>query len=645
MLNGVLPAFDIDRLGWSLALVRGLAVAGLMSTFGTLAFRHLVAAPALRRATPAQARVLDQPQLRLARRSIGTAAALLVLWLALQTAAITGGHEVATILGALPDVVAATRFGHLVTLQLASLLVVAVVATGRWPAWIAMLASALPLALQAGHGHAAAMQAAPSVLLGAGIVHLLAAGAWAGGLWPLLSVVRDAPPAVGASACRYFSPMGKWCVAAVLASAGVQFWELIGGIPGLVGTAYGEVALIKMALFAALFGFALANRYRLAPRLLGPDPASARRSLMRSIGAQTGVGLAAVLAAGLLSALPPSMHTQPVWPFTEQFSLVVVEGDSEVRAEVLRALAAMAGAAAIVALGTAWRRRRWFALLSAAVATLLVLRAAPSLGLLLVPAGPTSFYRSPTGFAVGSIAAGAALYGPHCASCHGFDGRGSGPRAKGLALPPADLTAPHLWDHADGELFGWLAQGMQAPAGELVMPGFSPALSDDDLWALIDAIRAHNAGAGHAATGAWSPPIPAPSFQLTCAEGNPTELADLRGRSVRLVFGRTLRSAGEQDPAGLVTIMADGNASERDACVVDDGAIRAAYAIVLGEQPEAMSGIEVLIDPAGWLREAHRAENSGPAEQAWLAAALQAIAGHPVTGMGAVDGGMNHRHH
>jgi hypothetical protein len=37
-------------------------------------------------------------------------------------------------------------------------------------------------------------------------------------------------------------------------------------------------------------------------------------------------------------------------------------------------------------------------------------------------------------------APGAEPYAAYCASCHGADGRGTGPRAAALAEPPADLT-------------------------------------------------------------------------------------------------------------------------------------------------------------------------------------------------------------
>jgi mono/diheme cytochrome c family protein len=89
--------------------------------------------------------------------------------------------------------------------------------------------------------------------------------------------------------------------------------------------------------------------------------------------------------------------------------------------------------------------------------------AIPHLDLLFVPAYPTSYYSSSTNFAVTSIARGAELFPADCAACHGPTGRGDGPAAKTLPVPPADLTASHLWMHSDGELFWWLSHGMEGP--------------------------------------------------------------------------------------------------------------------------------------------------------------------------------------
>jgi putative copper export protein len=88
----------------------------------------------------------------------------------------------------------------------------------------------------------------------------------------------------------------------------VQGWILSGGLLGLLGTAYGAVLLIKATLFTALVVLAAFNRFRLAPALAAPHGEQSRRALIRSIAAETILGLCVVLAAGLLSSLEPGMH-------------------------------------------------------------------------------------------------------------------------------------------------------------------------------------------------------------------------------------------------------------------------------------------------------------------------------------------------
>ncbi len=61
-----------------------------------------------------------------------------------------------------------------------------------------------------------------------------------------------------------------------------------------------------------------------------------------------------------------------------------------------------------------------------------------------------------------------------CAACHGNEGKGDGPAAKGLAIPPADLT--HLIRNADGtfptERVIWAIDGreLRKLASSAVMP-------------------------------------------------------------------------------------------------------------------------------------------------------------------------------
>ena len=111
--------------------------------------------------------------------------------------------------------------------------------------------------------------------------------------------------------------------------------------------------------------------------------------------------------------------------------------------------------------------------------------AALCLRVVLVDAYPTSYATNPLPPDPVVVARGAALFGTHCSPCHGPTGRGDGPAAAALDGPAADLTADHVDDHTDGDIFWWLTYGMAGTA----MPGFEGTLSDSERWQLIRFVR------------------------------------------------------------------------------------------------------------------------------------------------------------
>ena len=111
--------------------------------------------------------------------------------------------------------------------------------------------------------------------------------------------------------------------------------------------------------------------------------------------------------------------------------------------------------------------------------------AALCLRVVLVDAYPTSYTTNPLPPDPVVVAQGAALFGTHCSPCHGPTGRGDGPAAAALDGPAADLTADHVDDHTDGDIFWWLTYGMAGTA----MPGFEGTLSDSERWQIIRFVR------------------------------------------------------------------------------------------------------------------------------------------------------------
>jgi copper transport protein len=78
-----------------------------------------------------------------------------------------------------------------------------------------------------------------------------------------------------------------------------------------------------------------------------------------------------------------------------------------------------------------------------------------------------------------SIAAGRVLYTANCQQCHGPDGRGDGPLAEGLDVPPADFRV-HIPFHQDSFFFNVIRNGLGS-----IMPGFGSQLTEDETWNLI----------------------------------------------------------------------------------------------------------------------------------------------------------------
>jgi putative copper resistance protein D len=295
-----------------LPLVRGTFVASLFSAFGALLFIRLVAPQGLRLVPPRDADAIEERCTRVVRVSLIAALFVQLAWLALEASDMSDAANASDALAAVPAVVLGTSFGHDLFAQALAVFAALVLLTAwprRWRFATVGLAG-LALALQAGHSHAFAMEHSPSLLLYAQGLHLLAGGAWLGGLLPLLILVRDAPPKPAAEALRRFSKLATLCVLAIAGTACFQGWVLGGGVAGLIGTAYGWVLLLKAALFAVLLGIAAINRFRLTPALERQDAQPARGALMRTIAAETVLGLMVVLAAGVLSGLEPGMHAR-----------------------------------------------------------------------------------------------------------------------------------------------------------------------------------------------------------------------------------------------------------------------------------------------------------------------------------------------
>jgi mono/diheme cytochrome c family protein len=507
---------------------------------------------------------------------------------------------------------------------------------------VAAVVAAIALALQPMLGHAGALGGSiGSTLIISEVLHLLAAGAWLGSLLPLFITIGTLPHNPAATACRSFTPVGLSAVLVLGGTATLQVSEFMGGLPGLFGTGYGQIALVKLGLFFVLLALAAINRLALTDRLAETVPDAARHHMRMSVATEAVLGIIVVLTAGFLASHAPGTHEQPIWPFAWRPSLSAFY-DPVLRNEVTVALLATVAAVIIAIIGMMSRKVRWPALV---LAVLTLALAIPHLDLLFIEAYPSSYFTSPTEFAATAIVHGAKLFAANCVACHGTEGRGDGPSAKSLPLQPADLTAEHFWAHSDGELFWYISHGFEAPDGSRAMPGFDTVLSSEARWDLIDYLRAHNAGESMRTTGKWPHPLPIPQFDISCADGRTLDLDDLRGRVLRLIALSDDGASATVAPAGITTVnLARKQTAKLDpgSCVASEPETWTAFAILSGVPGAALAGEQLLIDQNAWLRSAWRPGEPGDwANPQALAAMIRDIAAHPI----AADAAGGHVHH
>ena len=639
--------------------VRALHYASVVSLSGALIFAVLIAGPALRRRGDAGTGILRGRLHWLIWSSFLLGLLSGSAWLILEASSMSGKPlDLVFAQGIIGVVLTRTHFGHdwalrgLIAVPLAISLVAGLRhASGlaRVSLWVAVVLAAAELALVAGAGHAAAGsgETADLQLIGDG-AHLLAAGAWLGSLVPLVLLWRSSGSdarglAVSRDATRRFSLLGVTCVGTLIITGIINSWFLVGGFPGLFGTPYGQLLLLKLALFLAMVTIAAVNRQRLTPRLaVQPAATAALRSLQRNALGETMLGLAILGIVGALGTTPPGAHIQVEWPLPFRLDLNALPPDPALdRSAAL--YGAMVGLGLAALLWAAMRRRwRWF--MAAAGLILVIGFGRVPLEWMVEPAYPTSFYHPTVPYTDASVVRGAAIYGERCALCHGAEGRGNGAAARSLPVPPADLTAAHLLSHTPGDLFWWVSEGRSGGA----MPGFASLLSESERWDVINFIRGRASAAQPLALApavTAAPASPAPDFTFERGGSQESLHEASQAKPVLLAFYRLpqslarlqalaavearLRAAGLDLLAVPLAAPANPDTSELPDFVASiEPETARAYALVAGagEGPS-----EFLIDRAGFLRARWRADSAkGLASPDELLAQLERLAQLPL---------------
>ncbi|HYM03111.1 MAG TPA: CopD family protein [Stellaceae bacterium] len=481
---------------------------------------------------------------------------------------------------------------------------------------------AVPASVFSGHG---AADERPLLGIALNWIHMVAVGLWAGGLPALIALSwqagRQGSPAIVAragGAWRRFSRLALVAMACLIVSGSAAAWREVGGVPALLGTLYGQLLLLKLAALAAILLIAAHLRWRVMPRIdtVLATPVAARR-LVAGVAGELVLVLAAIALASALAGSPPALHDQIVWPLSFRFAPEVAWPMPGVQATVAAGTAlAVAGVFAATWRRAAPIRRR-------ATGALLVLAgiaiAAPAL---TVPANPDTYRQSAIPYDVFSIVNGARLYRENCVICHGINATGDGEAAKSTARPPADLTAPHTRDHTAGDMFWWIGQGI--PAGG--MPGFAPALAEDERWDLVNFI--HTLSSGYQARmireaiAPRNPWLGAPDFRVENSSGAGIALQDFRRSKVVLLvlysassqlrLRALQRASFELEAAGARMIAVPIDAGLDEAAQESKSAAQIADAYMLfrrtltdqrlGETGPKPRHMEMLIDLYGFIR-------------------------------------------
>jgi putative copper resistance protein D len=254
----------------------------------------------------------------------GTIVALLTgtLWLMFTVANMAGAFTALADPHTLWLVLRDTDVGHTWLVQLAICGAILGLIGVRWrstnhdhrPRFTVLLAGLL-LASLAGIGHSRQNQGIEEFIhVGADVTHLLAAGAWLGGLLMLACVLSastspiDTGQDLGDILLR-FSGMGYLAVAGLLASGVIKSWFLVGSFAGLTGTLYGQLLLVKLSLFAGMLSLAAINRFWLVPSLRRTNRQQ-RTTLIRlrhQVFGEEMLGLLVVMIVSALGTMEPAV--------------------------------------------------------------------------------------------------------------------------------------------------------------------------------------------------------------------------------------------------------------------------------------------------------------------------------------------------
>jgi putative copper resistance protein D len=312
-------------------VVRAIHFASTLMVVGAILFSYCVAEPAFAAIAGPPLPLVRQFRMRLSillSANLVLAVASGAAWLLLLAGRISDRSlSEAFVDGTAWTLLTQTRFGVdwqvrlFLALLLAACLVVHPGPLARWRGLFAVLVSIGFVGALAWAGHGGGTTGSARYLhVAADVFHLNAAGAWLGGLVPLILLFEglrrsgdDRWASIAYRVAYRFSNLGVISVVTLVASGTINAWFLVGSLPGLINTDYGELLLMKIAVFVAMVAIAAVNRVRLVPLLSrvadnGPADLEAQtiRRLQRNAVFEISLGLVVICIVGVLGVTAPA---------------------------------------------------------------------------------------------------------------------------------------------------------------------------------------------------------------------------------------------------------------------------------------------------------------------------------------------------
>lgn len=179
--------------------------------------------------------------------------------------------------------------------------------------WITACLVALPMIVSgAWLVHAAGRFDNKALLMSLTVAHQLAAAAWIGGVLQLVNVwlLKDraqVPAEIWPFLLKRFSNFGIASVSLILISGTPIALQYITTWNGLVGTGYGNLLMVKVALLSLALGLAWLNRSAVLAYVANGDPTRLTRSVPYYIEAETFILITLLFTAASLASQPPAI--------------------------------------------------------------------------------------------------------------------------------------------------------------------------------------------------------------------------------------------------------------------------------------------------------------------------------------------------